>query len=198
MNEPTECAQKVTGKITAKDLLSLVKFGTDRIFMHGYATPGRASYSDSFVFDVTAISHKSEKQENLLVPGWVSNGSPSIRKTHVYNSEIDGVRTWNTYEGVHRPEEGFWSFFALHILDLLEILPPDAEISFHVSLDGGTSELLVNADCKFPNGHTESGLHGDRLYLCAKYVRRGKEKCATFMLDSTVCAHNSARFGVSR
>jgi hypothetical protein len=168
MNEPTEHAQQTTGKVTARALLSVLK-GCASASLHGYAAPNRASYSDSFVFDVVAKHEKAgiETRKTLAVPGWVSNGL--------------------TDEGnAHRPIKGFWWLYAVtdRVLDVLDLLPSDAEVSFHVYQDAGTSPVL-----------TDAKLHADHLYLCANYTSRGKRVTRTFMIDAHTGKHNSARFG---
>lgn len=192
MNEPIQCAQKQTGKVTAKALLEIVRQG-DRHFFHGRATHNRESYSDSFIFEFTskqtATKDRVETSRTLDVPGWVSNGNTSAREERTY----DGRRYWR-YVDVYRPTSGFEQIDSELLRDVLEVLPIDAEVGFHVYLDAMTSELLVSADSKL-HYMTEQGLHGDKVYLVAWYERRGKRVQRKFIVSAHVCAHNSARFG---
>jgi hypothetical protein len=80
---------------------------------------------------------------------------------------------------------------------VLELLPRDAEVSFEISLDAGTNEYLIRAECPMNYG-TQSGLHADRFTLIAEYESRGKRKARRFLIDTSCVAHNSARFGAPR
>lgn len=195
MNEPVEYAQASTGKVTARQLLQCVRAGTDNIFMHGKATPDRQSYSDSFVFSVSAVAKdrktKSETTTKLDVPGWVSNGHTSERKEH---PGTDGGRAWVTYAKPYRPLRGFWSLTYDRLIDLLELIPGDAEVSFHVYLDAGTNELLIGSSIRLP-GFNQEGLHGDHLYLNVTRMVRGKPKTSHHLISTSTGAHNSGRFG---
>lgn len=168
MNEPTEHAQKRTGAVTVRALLAVLR-GCASASLHGYAAPERASYSDSFIFDVTA-KHETkgiETRKTLAVPGWVSNGTTDDGSTH-------------------RPEKGFWWLYGVtdRIVDVLDLLPANAEVAFHVYQDAGTNPSLADAK-----------LHADHLYLCASYPYRGKRVTRTYMIDTHTGKHNSARFG---
>jgi hypothetical protein len=181
MNEPIEHAQKTTGRVTARDLLALLKAGADSLTLHGEADPTRASYSDAFVFTVGTTSRtgpRVEQTHTLEAPGWVSNGYTSDRETRTYEG-----RSYPKYATAFRPTRGFWflSYCRDRLLSLLEILPKNAEISFFVYLDAGTSETLTNA-----------GLHADWLYLVTGH--RGKRR--DYLLDVSTTDHGSARFGV--
>jgi hypothetical protein len=195
MNEPIERAQEDTGKVTARQLLTVVRAG-DRVYMHGAATPNRPSYSDAFVFDVSAATRgpgKVEQTTRLRVPGYVSSGNTSERKRNV--SQSDG-HVWMTYGEAFKPMSGFWSVCSHErLVDILELLPADAHVAIHVYLDAGTNELLVCSDVTLPNGR-ESGLHSDWLVLVAEYTVRGKRRERRFIVDTSTGAHNSARFGV--
>lgn len=194
MNEPTEHAQSIIGsKTTAKALLNVLK-GCDSASLHGNAALNRASYSDSFVFEVSAkfegrtksggrvIRNGTETFKSVEVPGWVSNGHTDEKEMR---TSAEG-RFYPRYTGVHKPMKGFWWLYARtdRIIDILELLPKDAEIAFHVYLDAGTNEPCVDAN-----------MHADHLYLCAKYTNRGKRVERTFLIDATTGRHNSARFG---
>jgi hypothetical protein len=196
MNEPIEHAQTIVGKTTAKALLACVKLGTEGLSMHGHAAPERASYSDSFVFTVSARKGDrrkgTETTSEVSVPGYVSNGHDSTRAEHTY----DGQKVVK-YTGVHRPLTGFWFLSYCpreRMIDVLELLPNDAEVSFHVWLDAGTHELLTRAEATMNFG-TERGLHADHLYMIATYKSRGKTVSRRYLIDTTAGAHNSARFG---
>lgn len=187
MNEPTVHAQKTTGITTVKALLAVLK-GCDSAGLHGRAAFDRASYSDSFVFDVRATFKRKgvESHKEISVPGWVSNGHTDEKETH--KSLSDG-RSFDVYSGVHRPEKGFWWLYATteRIIDVLELLPSNAEIAFHVYLDAGTNQTCIDAN-----------MHADHLYLVASYMQRGKQVTRRFLLDATTGQHNTARFGVGR
>lgn len=187
MNEPTVHAQKTTGKVTAKALLAVLK-GCDSAALHGRAAFDRASYSDSFIFDVRAVFKRKgvETSKEIAVPGWVSNGHTDEKETH--KSLSDG-RSFDVYSGVHRPEKGFWWLYAVtdRVTDVLELLPSDAEVSFHVYLDAGTNQSCIDAT-----------MHADHLYMVATYTSRGKQVTRRFLLDATTGRHNTARFGASR
>lgn len=194
MNEPIVRAQVETGKVKAKQLLDLVRFG-GRLFMHGLATYGRPSYSDSYIFEVTSKREKTsrscEESRMLAVPGYVSNGNTSKR-------EENGSK-YMRYVEAYRPLEGFWSFSCgrENLLAILDLLPRDAEVAFFVYLDAGTNELLVRADVKLPWGD-EQGLHADKVCLIASWTSRGNRVVREFMIDSSCGAHNSGRFGGGR
>jgi hypothetical protein len=196
VNEPTEEAQKVTGKVTAGQLYKLVRDG-GRVGLSGEATYNRASYSDSFVFNfrVTrkAFKKRAETSSEVRVPGWVTNGYDSKReRTYTSNGSNDKCMH---YTETYRPTGGFWYLYSADMVrDLLQLLPSDAEVSFQVYLDAGTNEYLVQAGCAMPYERYE-GLHADHLYLHATKVVRGKRKEWHFLVDTTCGAHNSARFG---
>jgi hypothetical protein len=198
MNEPIERAQEITGKVTARQLLAVVRAG-ERLYMHGKAVYNRPSYSDAFTFEVSAPKKTNgvEITARIEVPGYVSNGETSERKVHT--DSLDG-HAWTTYCNAFRPTSGFWHIgYGERIRDVLELLPGDAEVSFHVYLDAGTNELLVCAETSVRGGRfTESGLHSDHLYLVAECNVRGKKRERRFLIDVSTGAHNSARFGYQR
>lgn len=197
INEPVEFCQKRTGKVTARQLLDVVRSGNDSVYMHGEAAIDRASYSDAFVFTVSAVSKygKAEKVTKIDVPGWVSNGQTSVTR----ECSNEGAR-WTVYANAYRPSQGFW-YIDRHkdgrLAAILELLPRDAEVSFHVYLDAGTNEYLVTATSKLHH-YVETGLHADSLFLVAQWSERGKVKERTFLIDTSCGAHNSARFGSPR
>jgi hypothetical protein len=194
MNEPFEFAQESTGKITAKQLLDVARQGRSHMYVHGFAAPNRASYSDAFIFRFTA--KKDDSVAHVIeIPGWVSNGHTSERRTHV--SKDDGHR-WTTYCETYRPLCGFWSLsYCDTLINTLELLPRDAEIGLLVYLDAGTNGYLINAKVE-GDGLREDGLHCDKLYLVATWTQRGKRVRKDFLIDETIGAHNSARFGRPR
>ena len=165
MNEPTETAQDVTGKVTAGQLCKMVKDG-GLVGLSGEATYNRAPYSDSFVFNFRVTRAKIASE--IRVPGWVNSGHTSKREdTEPF-----------------RPTGGVWYYSTEKVRDILQLLPSDAKVSFQVYLDAGTNRCLVRA-----------GLHADRLYLHATKVVRGKRETWSFLVDATCGAHNSTRFG---
>lgn len=198
MNNSIETAQSDTGKITAGQLREVVKYGATSLYMHGRAVPMRESYSDAFVFTVTAVESERHKsgyvaEKKLNVPGYVGNGKTSLRKEH---TSSDGSK-WTSYDETYRPLHGFWNLSLCagqRLRDVLDLLPKDAEVAFRVYLDSGTNGYLTTAECKM-GWHTESGLHSDTLYLVVRQNVRGKQKVREFLLDMNITPHNSARFG---
>jgi len=207
MNGSTQDASEQTGTITAKALLTAIRAGTDSIGIRGRALTDRPSYSDAFIFTVEA--HKRGKTSRdtqtttLDVPGYVSNGNTDKREIRIY----EGRPYWRYCEAF-RPTDGFWWLYSSEaILDVLEVLPSAAEVSFHVYLDAGTNENLIGADQTAPIGPNgernpwagqDKGFHGDHLYLLASYMVRGKRKERRYLISTTTGPHNSARFGWNR
>jgi hypothetical protein len=204
MNESIETAQACTGKTTAGQLREVIRYGVKSCYMRGHATPERESYSNAFTFTLTAIESENYKagyiaEKKLNVPGHVSNGSTSLRKEH---TSLSDSSKWTTYDEAYRPLQGFWSLSLgarERLLDVLDLLPKDAEVAFRVYLDSGTNGYLIAAECKMGyHNYPESGLHTDSLYLIVRQNVRGKEKVREFLLDWNTTAHNSARFGSPR
>ena len=168
---------------TTRELLDTIK-GCESVGLHGEAVCGRESYSDAFVFRTVATIRKQgqETKKEIVVHGRVSNGHSDDKKT----CKSTAGRTFEVYSGVYRPERGFWWLCAgaLSLKDVLAVLPGGAEVTFHVYLDAGTNEILVDR-C----------LHADQLYLIAKYLHRGKPVERRFLLDTSIGSHNIARFG---
>jgi hypothetical protein len=196
--EGVERAQKSTGKVTAGALLETVRFGCDSLYVHARAVHDRPSYSDAFVFTLSAVQkgkNKSETTQKLDVPGSVRNGNTSERKEH--QSTESGK--WVTYSEAFQPTSGFWSLGGGRdrLVDVLELLPRDAEVSFEIALDAGTNELLVRSDVQTNYG-VERGLHADRFSLVVEHKVRGRTKVRRYTVDTSCCAHNTARFGVGR
>lgn len=197
MNEPIQHAQKSTGVVTAKQMLTCIRAGGDSLYIHGQAAHDRASYSDSYVFTMSSVAKdrksKVETTTKVDVPGYVSNGRPSVRITR-----NGGMREkYTEFDGVYRPLKGFWSLGGFkddRLTDILELLPSDAEVAFHVALDYGTHEYLVRADVPM-NFETYGGLHADMLFLRVRHTVRGKVKERSYLLDEQVIPHNTARFG---
>jgi hypothetical protein len=200
--EGVETAQMTTGKVTAGSLLETVRFGSDSLYVHGYAPHNRPSYSDAFVFTLSAVQkgkNKSETTQKLDVPGSVRGGHTSERKEHVSHDPDLTTRRWMTYSEGYRPTKGFWSFGCgrERLIDVLELLPRDAEVSFEVQLDAGTNELLIRSDAQTAYC-IERGLHADRFVLVVEHKVRGKVKVRRYIVDESCGAHNTARFGVGR
>jgi hypothetical protein len=209
MNESVERAQETTGKVTARQLLALVRKGSDSLYMHGEAVHGRPSYSDAFTFTVSAVEKRerfkaidgstvrgAETTTTLDVPGWVSNGNTSKTTERMHTDSYDG-RSYRVvrYSEAFSPTKGFWPLYRNDsLLNVLELLPGDALVSFHVYLDAGTNEYLVRASAPM-NFSTESGLHCDKLFLVAEHMVRGKAKTRSFCIGSSCGPHNTARFG---
>ncbi len=189
-----ESAQTRTGKVTARQLLNVLKQGSRTCYLHGEALPGREFYSGAYVFTVTAVAEKNgtEIETRVEVPGHVGNGNTSEK--HI--RQKGRLDEWHTFDGVYRPLKGYWSLFAhqTQLMSLLRVLPKDAEVSFAVKLDYGTHEYLVRSDAKM-NRETFEGLHADHLYLEARYMSRGEVVRAEFLIDVSVTPHNTARFG---
>lgn len=193
MNEPIERAQVVTGKVTARALLSLARKGST-LGIHGKAVYDRPSYSDAFTFECRSKERGKdfETTTELKVPGYVSNGNTSARETR---KDLEG-RPYMRYTDAFRPLKGFWYLYSVDRLrDLLELLPADSEVALWVYLDAGTNENLIRAEADM--GYEKcAGMHADRLYLVAKTTIRGKVKTREFLIDSSTGWHNSARFGL--
>lgn len=186
MNEPIEFAQKITGKVTVRQLREVLKHvgRYASVGIHGRATYERASWSDSFLFEVSATKRDKgvEIREEIKVPGYVSNGYKGAPTLRAGNRPFPD--SWE-YTETFRPTEGFWYLGLSETLyNLLDILPSNAEIAFFVYLDAATHSGLAKA-----------GLHGDRLYLKAKYVLRGKTVEREFLVDEHTGEHTTSRFG---
>jgi len=201
MNGSVEDAVKHTGQVTAKQLREVIRAfpraNDRRRFMHGRIPYDRPSYSSAFIFTVRCVNREREKrtetEAKIDVPGYVSNGHTSQRETRTHENS-----TWQVYSEPYRPRHGFWSLDHLDTLETaLELLPADASVAFHVYLDAGTHEYLIRADASMQFG-TEHGLHADQLYLVASFMKRGKPVELRFLLDTSIGAHNSARFGAPR
>lgn len=200
MNGSVNDAQKHTGQVTAKQLRAVVRAfrgersigGRSGLFMHGRAVFDRPSYSDAFVFAVRRVKReeRTETEAMIEVPGWVSTGHTSKREEVSFETS-----RYMKYSESYRPRTGFWSLDYCETLDaVLDLLPSDATVAFHVYLDAGSNGYLIAADAKMQFG-TEQGLHTDMLYLVARFERRGKPVELRFLLDTNTGAHNSARFG---
>ena len=102
----------------------------------------------------------------------------------------------------YAPKRGVWgTFSAERFFDVVDLLPKAAELRFVVELGGKTNQYMETAVRGAPadrHGLDVSpfeGLHGDALYLEARFERRGKTVRKRFLLDTSVCPQNSARFG---
>jgi hypothetical protein len=213
INEGTEHAEKTTGHVTAKALLAVIRSACgDSIGIHGDAPTDRASYSDSFVFSVSAKRRDTENyktgvktvypRQEISLPGTVHGGTTSDRKRHEREAERMGssyldARVWHTYSEPFRPAKGFWYLCCTELAtDALELLPADAQVSLEVYLDAGTNEYHIMSEGTMSERYPFSGLHTDYLYLVAEYQVRGKRKMRRFLIDTHSGPHNSARFGV--
>lgn len=196
MNEAIQYAQDMHGKTTAKQLLDVCRYGYDALSLHGQPTLDRQSYSDSFVFSVIGRKDRAEERTLGGIAGYVSNGHTS----HVEEVRLPGGARYLRADEGYRPTSGFWFLTGCpreQLLAVLELLPKDATVAFYCYLDAGTNELCLTADCN-PGTYTEKGLHVDHLYLKASYVKNGKEKQVSFLIDTHTSAHNIARFGSPR
>lgn len=211
MNEPIEAAQEITDKVTAKDLLGILR-GSASAALNGEMNPMRESYSDSFVFRLTAkfkaIKSKISTEKVLQVPGYVGNGYTSKieARTRFHASRIgEGSLMWDpssprgTYSAfgeVYRPLKGYWWLYGVtdRLIDILEALPRNAEIGFYVYLDGGSTELHAQTTITTAR-ETFTGLHTDLLYVVASVTKNGRSRERRFLLDVRTGGHNSARFG---
>lgn len=121
MNEPIETAAEVTGTVTVGQLRKALK-GFEISSLHGEATHGRASYSDSFTFELRAKSAKGKGELSVKIPGYVTNN-------------IEGKRA----------NRAFWFLrYCGRLEDALALLPKNAEIALKIYQDGGTSKALQN------------------------------------------------------
>lgn len=156
-----------------------------RAYCHAEAG-NRDRYSDSMEFSFS-VEHKDKTiTSGIKIPGVCRNGHTDQIETYVYEGE---TRTKYADGGLYRPRQGFLSFsYSETLKSALADLPDDAALTIEVYLDAGTNEICV-----------ESRLHNDKVYLHAKWERAtvGKPKThtRTYMLDSSTCRHNSARFG---
>lgn len=105
------------------------------------------------------------------------------------------------YRG-YAPKRGAWHSFSIErVYDIVDLLPKAANLRFVVSLDGSTNQYMETAVRGAPadrHGFDVApfeGLHGDALYLEATFERRGRTVCKRFLLDTSSCPQNSARFG---
>jgi len=200
-SEGSQTAEETTGQVTAGALLAHIK-GAE-VYLHGQAAYGRPSYSEAFIFTVSAKRYaprvkgaswedrRAEIVSTLDVPGSCNRGTTS--EVEIRESSSGPHHEYRTPFG---PQKGFWSLFA-HTEDfraILELLPRDAIVSLQVSLDAGTHEYLVRSTSTM-NYETYKGLHADHLYVCATYTRRGKTVKARFLLDTSVVPHTTCRFG---
>lgn len=170
MNNSIEFAQESTGKVTVKAMLDVMRKATSSCSLHGRMHAARQTWQTSFIFELRATSKKNGAETTTIldVPGDVTNG---------HTDEKDGV---------HKPTRVFWYLFAKEqaILDVLEILPKDAEVAFMVGQDHYTTE-----------GLRLSGFHADVLYLYASYTKHGKRVTRSYIIDVHTGGHNSARPG---
>lgn len=123
------------------------------------------------------------RARSLLFPGFPGRTARG-HLDRVYQS--DDRQVWysdgdgNDYE----PASGCWVItscqFHAELMTAFASIPTGAELSFTVALDA-----LSNGYC------ARARLHGDVLRMTE---RKGKI-LRTFILDASVCAHNSARFG---
>lgn len=102
----------------------------------------------------------------------------------------------------YAPKRGVWgTFSAERFFDVVDLLPKSAELCFVVELGGKTNQYMETAVRGAPtNRHgldvpPFEGLHGDAFYLEARFERRGKTVRKRFLLDTSTCPQNSARFG---
>lgn len=102
----------------------------------------------------------------------------------------------------HTPNRGTWgTFSAERVFDVVDLLPKAAALRFVVELDGKTNQYMETAVRGAPTNRYGldvalfEGLHGDALYLEARFERRGKTVRKRFLLDTSTCPQNSARFG---
>lgn len=194
-----DVAKETTGPMTAKALLRHVRLGNDGLYVHGRAPLSRPSYSDAFVFTLSARSgaHGGEVTSTMDVPGYVNPGHTSEREVRK-SAHMSG--NWHEYNQPFRPEKGFWSLSYNprdRLIDVLELLPAKTEVGFRVSLDAGTNEYQVRADMVMNHG-VEEGLHTDHFYLFAHCLVRGRTVMRSWLIDTSTCAHNTARFGCER
>ncbi len=172
--------------ITARALARALK-GYSHVSLHAIADPRRESWSDAVTVEVTASHGYAGRSEpdtrtTIAMDGTVHGGhSDSV---HEYEYE-GGSRV--RYDGAHRPSEGYWTLMygAPTLRALVDLLPPDAALTWDVYLDAGTHEAA-----------TRVRFHVDHLYLLARYKVRGKDVETKFLVDVSCGPHNSARFGV--
>jgi len=202
----TDISQEITGKVTAKELRKFLSKkpskGWSTVFtaLRAEKVAEQPSYTRAFVFYLSVTWRKggdynNEIREEIKLPGYVSFGNTS--ETAVAHSEHG---PYTVYTEVYSPSHGFWSLYATDraLSDLLEVLPASAEVGFSVGLDHGTTEGMKQSEVHHHRGPSEKGLHGDHLYLLAKWKRGTKTFEKKFLLDTVTVPHNSARFGGGR
>lgn len=113
-------------------------------------------------------------------PGRITRG----HLDRLYESDDRQVWYADDHSNDYEPKSGCWVItscqYHAELMTAFASIPTGAELSFTAALDA-----LSNGYC------ARARLHGDVLRLTA---RKGKT-LRTFILDASVCAHNSARFG---
>lgn len=162
--------------------------GATRIYVHAYRDVSAPSYSDAAFFEVSAQhgEGKGAVIHKLTVPGVIRNGETS----HVEMRKAFDGREFPTYPEAYRPDRGFWSLFAHEdaLRSVLQFLPNNAEVSFDVALDAGTTQA-----------HMLAGFHCDYFRVIAHITRKTPTRESTrrheFLIEVDCGPHNTARFG---
>lgn len=150
------------------------------VYCHADAIHDRPGYSDDMSFNFS-IERNGITTKGFILPGRCRNGHDST--TREVTDSLGNV--YMQYAGVYRPQQGFFSLNGYDdLLSVLEAFPDDAAVSVEVYLDADSNELCVRA-----------GLHCDEVFIKGTWTRGKHIIERTFLVKSSVCAHNSARFG---
>lgn len=163
MNEPIEHAEKTTGQVTVGQLLKALGKGVI-VSLHGRAAHGRASYSDSFVFELR-FERDGAKSE-IAIPGYVTNG------------EVCGEP--------FKATEAFWFLqYSDALIDALALLPKTATIAFRIAQDAGTTERLRSV------GMCADHLYLDVMTKSDRETRRHDKR--SILIDVYTGGHSTSR-----
>lgn len=169
---------------TLKALRELIK-KNERFYIHGTRDHDSPSYNPTWTFQVTGAKKVGDKEilTKVEVKGKVSNGHTSKRQDFLYEGKMIPKYSDDPFV----PQKGFWGGLYENFKNIIRVLPNDCEPEFHVLLDSGTSQVLI-----------EQGLHSDYLYIRAKRGDTRTHLDMTFLVDVANGRHNSARFGSPR
>ncbi len=141
---------------------------------------------DLHSFRITCYRSGGKEGDQVIV-----TVSGRVRNGHDGDGAAVKTETGWAYHSVsgscYEPTRGHWWLYgaAEAFQSAVAAVPAHAVITLEVGLDG-----LSNGYC------AEARLHADTLSLVATWTDgRGYEKKMTFLLDVSISAHNSARFG---
>lgn len=133
------------------------------------------------VAEVSFEPHGRSYRTAIQMPAVIREGYTDARETP---KSIDG---YARYTERYRPETGYEHFLEEAFVTAVLSCPVEAQLLLDVRLDGLNSPLLVDAS-----------LHGDVVYLLAKWQKGEQHVYRKFMVSAQVSLHNSARFGYNR